>query len=164
MSPTHNDGSTDLHTALIGIGLIGAISSIAIFGLLRLTDALAPQVGDIISFHRTESDRPYAPVPVKVLITRGAHSVPCILDVNIMRTSGGSMVLEDLQFSPHPSYRVHWEGRRTSDGYNDCGASVDMVLSRRDVIALKSASVGWDITADGQVAGSMYGPVFSTIQ
>jgi hypothetical protein len=162
MAPMNDSKSSDLYTALIGMGLVGAIAPIVIVGLLRWTDALAPHLGDIISFYRSE--RGDTSARIKVLNMGGASTVRCTLDVHVMRKSGGSMVLESLQFNPRPSYRVHWAGGRTSDGDNDCGVSVDMVLSRSDVIALRSAAGGLEITANGGKPASPFSLVIPAVQ
>jgi hypothetical protein len=150
MASTNDGKSCDLYTALLGMVLIGTITSVGIVGLQRLADALAPQVGDIVSFYRTERGGTDTPTRIKALHTGGMRAVGCILDVHVMRASGGSLVIEGLQFTPGRSYRVHWAGARTSDGGTDCGAAADLVLSRVDVVALKSAAGGPGIPANGR--------------
>jgi hypothetical protein len=73
----------------------------------------------------------------------------CILDVRMMQRSGGSLIIEAVQFKPDRRFRLHWAGGRTSDGQEDCGASVDLSLSSIQIGALVFAAGGTGVKAGG---------------
>jgi hypothetical protein len=74
-------------------------------------------------------------------------SVPCIIDVSIIRAAGGSLIIEVMQTGHQLGIRVHWAGTRTSAGDADCSVTADLLLTTRDIGTLKfaSGSLGIDV-------------------
>ena len=110
-------------------------------GLLRLADRMGPETGDIIAFPATR-------VPSASTTSFSARraiavdTMSCILDMQAMQKSGGSLVVESSQFEPSRIFRVHWAGVRASDGRDDCGGSADLLLKSNQISALIFAAGG----------------------
>ncbi len=115
-------------------------------GLLRLADRRAAQAGDIIAFPATRvpsvSTAPFAARRAIV-----ADSMTCVLDVQTMQKSGGSLVVEASRFDPGRIFRVHWVGVRTSSDRDDCGSSADLLLNSNQISALIFAAGGTGVEA-----------------
>ena len=69
-------------------------------------------------------------------------SMACILDVQTMQKSGGSLVVESTQSVPSRIFQVHWAGARTSNNRDDCGGSADLLLNSYQISALIFAAGG----------------------
>jgi hypothetical protein len=147
MAPVNKGDSSYVYGLLIVVALVCIIITLVIMGLQRLDDALAPQIGDIISFKHERSIGPNAQERITARRVGRAPAVRCTLDERVLRASGGSIVIEALQSLPQPTYRVHWAGAHTSDGEADCGAVADLVLSRIEIVALMNAARGLTIDA-----------------
>jgi hypothetical protein len=67
----------------------------------------------------------------------------CILSPSAMATGGGSLVVEARRMTTPPIYRIHWAGKRTSDGSSNCGKQADLILSRTDLQKLANTAGGF---------------------
>lgn len=110
-------------------------------GLLRLADERAPQAGDIIAFRATRVPS-VSTASLAVGRAIAASSMSCILDVQTMQRSGGSLVVETVQLKPSQMFRVHWAGVRTSSGDDDCGSAADILLNSNQIGILTFAAGG----------------------
>jgi len=138
MVPTDGNKSSDLHALLAGLGLVCLVIMMVIVGVIRVTDEMGPRIGDIISFDpaRTHS----LDTATKITVFPAEASGPCVLDLQVMCASGGSLVIAATQPVSDPSFRAHWAGTRTSDGATNCGASADLQLNKAAIVALKLAA------------------------
>jgi hypothetical protein len=108
-------------------GLLAA--SVAMMAAARTID-IAPKVGDILVFRpgsRTPIDWEFPAVTISDQLP-----VSCNLRPDVMVAGGGSVVVEE-RFPNKRMYRVHWAGRRTSNGENDCGEVADLLVARSDL-------------------------------
>ncbi len=111
MAPTHKGDSGNLSTLAIGIVLFCLASAVTVVGFRQLVGRLEPKVGEILSFEHLGR---LGPLVRQKIHARKLGDGGCILDVDIMRTSGGSVVIEAFQSRTRPMYRVHWAGFHTS--------------------------------------------------
>jgi hypothetical protein len=139
MRPTNDSTARFLLPAIAGLVclllVVGAASAIA-----AMTHAV-PRVGDIVSF------TPNADQPVEGstrLIVHRPGQFGCVLDLGILRRSGGSLVVEGEMTGAAGSFRVHWAGPRTAADTGNCGDHADLVLDgpELDLLALGAGGYG----------------------
>jgi hypothetical protein len=146
VTPTNDRKSGGLYNALITMVVVIAAGIPLTAGLVWLADRQAPQTGDIIAFPATR-------VPSASTASFAARraiapdSMSCILDVQTMQKSGGSLVVESTQFEPGRIFQVHWAGGRTSNDRRDCGDSADLLLNSNQISALIFAAGGTGVEA-----------------
>jgi hypothetical protein len=140
MLPTNNDESNDLYAVLGGVGLVGLVIAVLIAGGMRLAHEMGPRIGDIVCFDPTGPRSVETSAQITVLSADAVHS--CVLDVGVIRASGGSLVIQSTQPEPNPSFGADWAGPLTSDGKTNCGASANLWLNQADIVALKLAAGG----------------------
>jgi hypothetical protein len=108
-----------------------------------------PRIGDIVSF----AVPPGKPVEGEARLTvLRPGQLGCILDLNIMRNSGGSIVVEGEVGSSPGRFQAHWAGVRTAADIGNCGASADLILDNSDLDILASAAGGYLVGAVRKVA------------
>ena len=117
------------------LALLSAANAIAELG------QATPHVGDIISFAASASQ------PVEDgtrLIVHRPDRVGCVLDLGILRRSGGSLVVEKQVNDGPQSFRVHWAGKRTTADASNCGDNADLILEGQqlDTVALAAGGYG----------------------
>ncbi len=120
--------------------LVAVIAVNTITQLARTT----PHVGDILVF------APSAVVPVgdddtRLLVHR-QDQFGCVLDLNVLRRSGGSLVIETEIGGNTKNFRVHWAGDRTSGDTGNCGADANLVIDHRDLSILALAAGDYGIS------------------
>lgn len=122
-------------TAILSAGLTMTLAS-------SLTQA-PPEVGDIVVF------APGAPhgdgSTMRIAVHRPGQTA-CVLDLDAIRQTGGSLVVEARVFRPVPGFRLHWAGERTSTEGNDCGDSADLFLGKGDLGSLATAAGGYGLS------------------
>ena len=59
------------------------------------------------------------------LLVRRQDQFGCVLDLNVLRQSGGSLIVEIRPGNGASDFRVHWAGARTSDDPGNCGNDTD---------------------------------------
>jgi hypothetical protein len=101
--------------------------------LLSILEQVTPQIGDIVVFAANTSRA--EPSGIRIAVHRPGQS-GCVLDLDTIRRTGGSLVVEARLMRPISGFRVHWAGERTGAETEDCGASADMVLGRGDLTSL----------------------------
>jgi hypothetical protein len=113
----------------------------ASFGIVTAarTIELGPQIGDILVF------RQGARLPPEWEFVAVVHStdlpISCKLKLDAMASGGGSLVVEQRSASRR-LYRVHWAGRQTAFGAEDCGTEADLLVPRSDLQLLTNAVGG----------------------
>ena len=146
VAPTNNRKSVERYTAFMVMAVVTTAGFLLMAGLWQLADRRAAQTGDIIAFPATR----VASVSTAFFAARRAtvaDSMTCILDVQTMQKSGGSLVVETSQFEPDRIFRVHWAGVRTSSDRDDCGSSADLLLNSNQISALIFAAGGTGVEA-----------------
>lgn len=155
MAVTGKDCSRHLRTIATAVVLVGLVAAIAVIGLLRLADALQPQIGDIIAFDSRQRTSIVAQEKIVVARAGDVTGAACVLDSRIVHASGGSILIEVYQRRPRPQYFVHWAGLHTSAGLTDCGSTADLILSRTDLVELMSAAAGHIVSPSSVFRGPL---------
>jgi hypothetical protein len=140
MARTNDDKSFQLVTTAIYLGVVAIVAMVSVVGMAKIAEHFRPRVGDVIGFERTKPRSPDVEPTIEVVPAGGSPAGPCILDARVMRSSGGSFVIEAAHFHPDILYRVHWAGGSTSEAPMDCGGSVDLWLAPADIAGLKMAA------------------------
>ncbi len=139
MTPTNHTMTRFLLPAIAGLGCtivaLTAVHAIAAMANIR------PHIGDIVSFTAAGNQ------PVEDgtrLIVHRPHQLGCVLDLGILRRSGGSFVVESQAAETLGNFRVHWAGERTSADTANCGPSTDLILDGQelDILALSAGGYG----------------------
>jgi hypothetical protein len=107
----------------------------ALNGLKQAT----PRVRDIVSFTAsavTSTD------DTRLAVRRSGQS-GCILAMDVLRHSGGSLVVESQITEAADSFRVHWAGARTTADSDDCGDRADLILEGRELDILAAVAGGY---------------------
>jgi hypothetical protein len=113
-----------------GTSILSAGLTMALASSLRQP---APVVGDILIFAPGE---PYGDESkMRIAVHRPGQS-GCVLDLDTIRRTGGSLVVEARVLRPIPGFRLHWAGERTSAESDDCGNSADVFLGKGDLSSL----------------------------
>jgi hypothetical protein len=123
--------------------LVGAITVFAAAFALTVIVRFAqntPQVGDIVAF--VPSTTSPAGEGVRLLVHRPDHS-GCLLDLGVVRRSGGSLVVETRLDTEAGSFGVHWAGARTSNDPGDCGGDANLIVDRLDLDILSASAAGY---------------------
>ena len=123
---------------IVGAGCMTVILTAidAFNGLKQAT----PHVGDIVSF--SASSVTSAEDATRLTVCRSGQS-GCVLAVNVLRQSGGSLVVESQIADAADSFRVHWAGARTTADSDDCGDRADLVLEGRELDILATVAGGY---------------------
>jgi hypothetical protein len=116
-------------------------AALALNVLARLVQT-TPHVGDIIAF--PASAIRFYDDTTRLLVHR-QDQFGCVLDLNVLHRSGGSLVLETRLSGEMSSFRTHWAGARTSDDPGNCGSDAELVLDRLDLDILAVAAHGYGI-------------------
>ena len=119
------------------VGLAGAVK------IAQTAVALGPNVGDIVQF----DPRGFMPVDsqTQIAVTR-PDAGACTLDVETIHANGGSLIVEQrYPTDGNPHYRVHWAGKRTAAGTDNCGQEAEFTLDNANLDMLAMAAGGWGV-------------------
>jgi hypothetical protein len=144
VTPINDHGPNEARLVFLSLAVLLVAAPLMVVGLLRLADCLGPNLGDIVSF--SASDEPSvstASITVKPFNYYGT----CVLDVPVMQTTGGSLVIEAALFGSEQAFQVHWAGLRTDNGQEDCGTSADFLLNKTQMAVLIAAAGGKGVKA-----------------
>lgn len=132
---TTND---DVLRAVRAAGLITAVAvcTASILSVAAKLTEPALHVGDIVKF-QAEDEAPPDTGP-RLLVHRTGQ-FGCILDLGVVRQSGGSLVVESQSGGQH-EFRLHWAGKRTSADSADCGEDADLIVDSRDIRSIALAA------------------------
>lgn len=125
--------------------LLGATAGMVAAGAVNLVSAAAmntAKVGDIIAFGPSQVIPP--DVETRVVVHR-PDQFGCVLDLNSIRQTGGSLVIEAQLSSEGNSFRLHWAGERTALDSGDCGRSADLIVDHADLDNLVLAAGGYGV-------------------
>jgi hypothetical protein len=123
------------------IGTVAAllVSAIALNLIVRIVHT-TPHVGDIVAF------APSTALPADDgtrLIVHRQDQFGCVLDLNVLRRTGGSLVIENQLDAPPGRFAAHWAGPRTSADAADCGSQADLIVDRLDLEILSMSAGGY---------------------
>ena len=105
----------------------------------------APRIGSIIAFER--SARVNTDKGIRLMVHH-VNGGACTLDLNVIRRSGGSLVVESQTAGEAAAFRVHWAGARTSDDDADCGLDADLAVKRHYLDVMASYAGGYGSSPD----------------
>lgn len=114
----------------------------------------APQVGHIVAFEPTATAG--SGDDTRLVVLR-QDQFSCALDLNVIRRSGGSLVVE-TEIGDAGNFRVHWAGVRTSNDTGDCGSDADLIVGRHELDLLASSAGGYGV---GQERAPAFASSFS---
>jgi hypothetical protein len=138
--PTKNDIMARILLPAI-VGLSSALVALTAVHAIAAMTSMTSRVGDIVSFV------PSANQPVEDgvrLIVHRPDQFGCVLDLGILRGSGGSLIVESEVHKAVGSFRVHWAGERTTADTGNCGSSADLILDRRELDILALGAGGYE--------------------
>jgi hypothetical protein len=129
----------------LGPAIVAATGVVSVALALNVFIRLAhttPHVGDIVAFRPSmialDND------DTRLLVHR-QDQFGCVLDLNVLRRSGGSLILETRLGTETSGFRAHWAGARTSDDPGNCGSDADLILDRLDLDILSMSAGGYGI-------------------
>jgi hypothetical protein len=125
-----------LPAAIAILCVLGTVTTVS--AITELTHPTA-HLGDIVAF--TASKVETATEDAHLIVHR-QNRFGCVLDLNVLRRSGGSLMVES-QFGPGHSFRVHWAGARTTNDTADCGRQADLIVASGDLDILALAAGGY---------------------
>jgi hypothetical protein len=142
MSTAYNKMVRSLGPALFAAGCIlgGLTAANAITDLVHVT----PRVGDIVAF--APATDLSAGDDVR-LIAHRQNQFDCALDLNTLRQSGGSLVIESQIAETAGMFRAHWAGEHTTADIDNCGSSADLILDASDLDRLAISAGGYGVGA-----------------
>jgi hypothetical protein len=149
-----NTPATRSRVSLISAGIIGVLCGVGLLQLARQVSIPGPIVGDIISF--TPDPLAAAEPAPRLAAYRPHEGGTCTLDLQAIRQSGGSLIVELRQQASDPVYRVHWSGLRTADDQSNCGADADLMLRGSDLEVLAQGAGGFGVAGKRYVAQTAY--------
>ena len=140
MRADHGKSSSGLLTLAL-LAIVASLTGVA--GAVKLAQTAvnwAPGVGDMISFD-PGAVMPDDLQPQTVLARNGERE--CMLDLNTLHKTGGSLVIETRVPGNPLRYQVHWAGRQSSRDQYDCGTSAELTLDSANLDMLAMAAGGW---------------------
>ena len=123
---------------ILAVGVAMLIST-SVNAIVRQADRIGPAVGDIIAFPAESTGRNAVP---QLEVDR-ADGGKCVLELDALRKTGGSLVLEQRRPGLPRTYRAHWSGPRSTTTGQDCGTTADLNLHVDDVAALALSAGGY---------------------
>jgi hypothetical protein len=140
MGPTDNKMARVLLPALVAVAC-GLATTIGVRAIVAIAQA-TPHVGDIVAFVPL-SEEPEGET-AHLLVHRSDRS-DCVLDLKIIRHSGGSLVVENEIPGQSTAFHVHWAGDRTSEGRGNCGSDADLIVNHHDLDILALSAGGYGV-------------------
>jgi hypothetical protein len=133
------DRSAGLIVLAVGAVLVAMAALTGALGLAGLVRVSGPAVGDIVAFDANLAVPEDLPDKLSVVRSDGT---PCQLDLHVMQSAHGSLIVDEATNDSPPSFRLHWTGTHSSLDAGDCGATADIVASDRVMAALLVATGG----------------------
>jgi hypothetical protein len=140
MRTTNNKAARALHNAIAGAAGVLALALI-LTGIVRVAHG-SPHVGDIVAF--VPSMTAHAGKGTRLLVHR-QDQFGCVLDLNVLRQSGGSLIVETQFGAGASGFRVHWAGVRTSEDPGNCGSDADLIVDHSDLDRLSLSAGGYGV-------------------
>jgi len=137
MTPTKPAKPKELFIALANLAVLAIVAAASTVSIMRLVNHFGPVIGDVIAFGPAAPGAPGMDARIVVARAGTAAGATCVLDLRAMRTSGGSVMIEAMQFEPAIGFRAHWAGGRTGEGETNCGTSAELRLTQPDLVILR---------------------------
>jgi hypothetical protein len=102
------------------------------------------EIGHIIAFEPSPMDE--AGTDTRLVVQRTDES-DCVLDLNMLRRFGGSLLVESRITGEAAGFRAHWAGQHTSND-SDCGADATLIVGRPALDLLAAAAGGYGAGPD----------------
>ena len=151
-----HERSGDTANPVLVIGAFLALFAVAGTALVQQVQGFGPSVGDIVAFDG-RSPAPGLHQDVRAFIddTNGfAHSArPCVLALQTLVGSGGSIVVEAVDLNSTMPYRVHLAGGPVSSDHTACAANGSLLVSQDALVTLATAAGGIGTGDTKQLAG-----------
>ncbi len=144
-------------TVLLSVAAIALAGMAGTIGMVRAVGDLGPKLGDIVAFDPAETMSRDMKAQVPAIPVDGRPGASCVLDVQAMHTSGGSVVIESRPSPTGYGTRVHWAGARSAEGRTNCGSSADLMVSQDDIEVLAMAAGGFGTIAAKKARGVFWG-------
>jgi hypothetical protein len=144
-------------TVLLGVAAIALAGIAGTIGMVRAVGDLGPKLGDIVAFDPLETMSKDMKAQVPAIPVDSRPGVRCVLDVQTMHASGGSVVIESRLSPTGYGTRVHWAGARSAEGGTNCGSSADLLVSQDDLEVLAMAAGGFGTIAAKKARGVFWG-------
>lgn len=140
MSSLDHNAVRAMRPAIVAVGCI-LVTAVAVNAIVVMVRA-APHIGDIVAFAPSQAVQPD---DATRLVVHRANRADCVLDLNVLRRSGGSMVIETESVTQKDGFGVHWAGIRTSEDGRDCGGAADLTIGHRDLDILALTAGGYGV-------------------
>jgi hypothetical protein len=139
MTPTNDMMARILFPVIAGLGCV--LLTLSGVNAIAAMAHLSPHIGDIVSF--TPSADQGVEDNTRLIVHRPGQ-FGCVLDLSVLRHTGGSLMVESQVAETSGSFRVHWAGQRTSTDNASCGAQADLILDEQelDILALSAGGYG----------------------
>jgi hypothetical protein len=139
MSSLNHNAVRAMRPAIVAVGCMLA-TAIAVNAVVTMVRA-APHIGDIVAF--APSVEAPSDETTRLVVHRQNRS-ECVLDLNVLRRSGGSMIIETESAALPGGFAAHWAGVRTSEDASNCGGDADLTIDHRvlDILALAAGGYG----------------------
>ncbi|HEX2943012.1 MAG TPA: hypothetical protein VHO91_18315 [Rhodopila sp.] len=124
-----------LPAAVIALAFV-VTSAGAIDFVVRLAHPIF-RIGDILRFQ--PSGMAESGAGTRLMVHR-SDQFGCVLNLDVLRLSGGSLIIEGQAAEAGGDYRVHWAGLRTSRDSADCGSDAEIVVGSGDLAVLAAAA------------------------
>ena len=123
--------------------ILGLVALGGTMEMFHRADRLGARVGDQIAFDL--DPKSHVAIQERLAVDR-SDGTRCVLDIEVMQNSGGSLIVEERGAEPKRLYRVHWSGRQTSTDGANCGSSADLRMTDPDIATLAEAAGGYGLT------------------
>jgi hypothetical protein len=137
--PTKNDIFAGVLLPAVG-GLASTLLALTAAHAIAKMTYLTTYIGDIVSF--IPATNPPVEDGVRLIAHRPGQ-FGCILDLDVLRQSGGSLIVERQVSEAVGRFQVHWAGERTAADTGDCGKSADLILDWEQLDILATGAGGY---------------------
>jgi hypothetical protein len=140
MYPPKRNTARAMRPAIVAAACL-LTAAVAVNAIVALTHA-SPHLGDIVAF------APSATVPSgdgTRLVVRRKGQTDCVLDLAVLRRSGGSLVVDTEIVGDTGGFGAHWAGPRTSDAVGNCGGDAELLVDHTDLDILAMSAGGYGI-------------------
>jgi len=148
MLDDHERSGDTTNPALV-IGAILALFAVAGTALVQQVQGLGPSVGDIVAF---DAGRP-APAELQQNVRALIDDRPCVLALQTLVGSGGSIVVEAVDPNSPAPYRIHLAGGPVGSDHTACAANGSLLVSQDALLTLATAAGGIGTGETKQLAG-----------
>jgi hypothetical protein len=129
-----------MQPAIIAVACVLTVA-VAVNAIVDLTRA-SPHLGDIVAFAPSATTSPGE--GTRLVVHRKGQS-DCVLDLAVLRRSGGSLVVDTEIVGDTSGFEAHWAGPRTSDTAGNCGGDAELLVDHGDLDILALSAGGYGV-------------------